>query len=230
MKPVDAALDAHSRLRPLLALLQLASPALPVGGFAYSQGLERAIEDGLVHDAATAERWIADLLTLSLARLDAPLWLRAFDAVATGDDAAFARWNDELLAARETAELRAETRQMGASLARVFVALGLGPLAVEPLAYPAAFAAACAQLGIDREAGLAAFLWAFVENQVLVAVKHVPIGQQAGQALLFALHARLAAAVEQAAALSDDELGSATLGLALASARHETQYSRLFRS
>lgn len=230
MKPVDAALDAHSRLRPLLALLQLASPALPVGGFAYSQGLERAIEDGIVHDAASSERWIADLLTLSLARLEAPLWLRAFDAAARGDEADFARWNDELLAARETAELRAETQQMGASLARVFSALGLKPPTVEPLAYPAAFAAACAQLGIDREAGLAAFLWAFVENQVLVAVKHVPIGQQAGQALLFALHARLAEAVEHAARLQDDELGSAALGYALASARHETQYSRLFRS
>jgi urease accessory protein len=230
MKPVDAALDAHSRLRPLLALLQLASPALPVGGFAYSQGLERAIEDGLVHDTATAERWIADLLTLSLARLEAPLWLRAFDTAARGDDAGFAHWNDELLAARETAELRAETQQMGASLARVSPALGLKAPAVEPLAYPTAFAAACAQLGIDREAGLAAFLWAFVENQVLVAVKHVPIGQQAGQALLFALHARLADAVEHAARLQDDEIGSAALGFALASTRHETQYSRLFRS
>ena len=230
MKPVDVALDAASRLRPLLALLQLASPALPVGGFAYSQGLERAIEDGLVHDTATAERWIADLLTLALARLDAPLWLRAFDAAARGDASGFARWNDELLAARETAELRAETQQMGASLARVFPALGLKPPAVEPLAYPAAFAVACAQLGIDREAGLAAFLWTFVENQVLVAVKHVPIGQQAGQALLFALHARLAQAIEHAAQLPDDDLGSAALGLALASARHETQYSRLFRS
>ena len=230
MKPVDAALEPQARLRPLLALLQLASPALPVGGFAYSQGLERAIEDGVVHDALSAERWIADLLTLSLARLEAPLWLRAFDAAARADDADFARWNDELLAARETAELRAETLQMGASMARVFAALGLHAPAATPLAYPAAFAAACAQLGIDREAGLAAFLWAFVENQVLVAVKHVPIGQQAGQALLFALHARLAAAVEQAARLRDDELGSAALGFALASARHETQYSRLFRS
>jgi len=237
MKPVDAELGAAARLRPLLALLQLASPALPVGGFAYSQGLERAIEDGLVIDAASSERWIADLLTLSLARLEAPLWLRAFDAAARGDIDAFARWNDELLAARETAELRAETVQMGASLARLYPALGLQAPApglqapsLDPLTYPAAFAAACAQLGIDREAGLAAFLWAFVENQVLVAVKHVPIGQQAGQALLFALHARLGAAVQHAASLGDDDLGSAALGYALASARHETQYSRLFRS
>ncbi len=234
MKPADATLDAAfgtvARLRPLLALLQLASPALPVGGFAYSQGLERAIEDGLVHDAATSARWIGDLLTLSLARLEAPLWLRAFDAAAQGDPAAFARWNDELLAARETAELRAETRQMGASLARVMPTLGLVPPSLDPLSYPAAFAAACAGLGIDREAGLAAFLWAFIENQVLVAVKHVPIGQQAGQSLLFALHGALSTSVQTATALRDDELGSAALGYALASARHELQYSRLFRS
>lgn len=234
MKPAAATLDAASasaaRLRPLLALLQLASPALPVGGFAYSQGLERAIEDGLVHDATTSERWIGDLLMLSLARLEAPLWLRAFDAAALADTAALARWNDELLAARETAELRAETQQMGASLARVMPALGLTPPALDPLSFPAAFAAACAGLGIDREAGLAAFLWAFIENQVLVAVKHVPIGQQAGQTLLFALHARLAQAVQTASALRDDELGSAAIGYALASARHELQYSRLFRS
>lgn len=234
MKPADAGLDSAlattARLRPLLALLQLASPGLPVGGFAYSQGLERAIEDGLVYDAASSERWIGDLLTLSLARMEAPLWLRAFDAAAQRDPAAFATWNAELLAVRETAELRAESQQMGASLARVMPALGLTPPALDPLSFPAAFAAACAGLGIDREAGLAAFLWAFIENQVLVAVKHVPIGQQAGQTLLYALHGRLSQAVDTACALRDDELGSAPLGYALASARHELQYSRLFRS
>jgi urease accessory protein len=237
MTPADPLPASDARLRPLLALLQLASPALPVGGFAYSQGLEKAIEDGLVHDAATARRWIADLLSLSLARWEAPLWLRAFDAAAACDDHALAQWNDELLAARETAELRAETQQMGASLLRALPALGVTRSAFDTpggahdaIAFPAAFAFACAALGIDREAGLTAYLWSWAENQMLVAVKSVPLGQQAGQALLFALHAPLAAAVQSAAALRDDELGSAAIGLALASARHETQYSRLFRS
>jgi urease accessory protein len=221
---------SHARLRPLLALLQLASPALPVGGFAYSQGLERTIEDGLVHDAATARRWMEDLLLLSLARWEAPLWLRAFDAAAAGDGAAFARWNDELLAARETAELRTETQQMGASLVRVLPALNVAAPACDPIAYPAAFAAACTCLVIDREVGLTAYLWAWVENQALVAVKSVPLGQQAGQSLLFALHGSLAAAVQTAAQLRDDELGSAAVQFALTCARHETQYSRLYRS
>jgi len=230
VKTADAPLGRDARLRSLLAALHLASPALPVGGFAYSQGLERAIEDRLVADEAGALRWIADLLLLAIARFEAPLWLRAFDACASGDTVAFARCNDELLAARETAELRAESQQMGASLLRLLPALGVEPPAVEPIAYPAAFAAACAAVAVDREAGLAAYLWAWVENQVLVAVKSVPLGQQAGQRLLIALHAPLVRAVAIAAELPDDELGSAAMNFALASARHETQYSRLYRS
>jgi urease accessory protein len=230
MKPVDGILGTEVRLRPLLALLQLASPALPVGAYAYSQGLEKAIEDRLVHDAASAQRWIEDLLTLSLARFEAPLWLRAFDAAAAGDEGAFDRWNTELIAARETAELRAEALQMGASLLRVFPALKLTPPTAEAVAFPMAFAAACSGLGVDREAGLAAYLWAWLEGQTMAAIKCLPLGQQAGQTLLFALHGALMKAVATAASLGDDELGSATVQYALTSARHETQYSRLFRS
>jgi urease accessory protein len=229
--PVErVALGSEARLRTLLGVLHLASPALPVGGFAYSQGLEKAIEDGAVCDAATAQRWIEDLLLLSLARFEAPLWLRAFDAFARSDSAAFATLNSELLAARETAELRAETQQMGASMLRLFPSLGLPALAVEPIAYPAAFAAACAGLGIDREAGLAAYLWAWLENQVLAAVKTVPLGQQAGQQMLMALREPLMRAVSTAAQLRDDELGSAPVAFAITSAQHELQYSRIFRS
>jgi urease accessory protein len=217
-------------LESTLALLQLASPGLPVGGFAYSQGLESAIEAGVVRDAASAQRWIGDLLTLGLARFEAPVWLRVHDAAHAGDDEGVQHWNDELLATRETAELRAESLQMGASLLRVFPALGLAePRLVSPT-YPAAFALACACLGITRDAGLAAYLWAWTENQVLVAVKTVPLGQQAGQAMLSALRRAVSEAVDCATALSDHELGSAAIGLALRSARHETQYSRLFRS
>lgn len=229
MKAIEGSLRAETRLRSLLAVLQLASPALPVGGFAYSQGLEKAIEDGLVQDAGTARRWIGDLL-LSLARFEAPVWLRGFDAAHDGDAPAFAHWNDELLAARETAELRAESRQMGASLARVFPTLKLTPPACDPLSFTLAFAAACAGLGIDREAGLTAYLWSWLENQVLVAVKSVPLGQQAGQQMLFDLHEAVARSVVAATLMNDDDIGSAATQFALTSARHETQYSRLYRS
>jgi urease accessory protein len=223
------ATESTPALGTLLALLQLASPTLPVGGFAYSQGLETAIGDGTVHDAATAQRRIGDLLSLVLARFEAPLWLRVHDAVCAADETLVARWNEELLATRETAELRAETLQMGASLLRVFAALKLSTPHLEAT-YPAAFAIACARLGIARDDGLAAYLWAWTENQALVAMKTIPLGQQAGQAMLTALHPVIRGAVETAAALADDELGTAAVGFALQSARHETQYSRLFRS
>lgn len=230
MNPIDVGVDSAVRLRTLLATLQLASPALPVGGYAYSQGLEQAIDAGVVHDATTAQRWIGDTLLLTLARWEAPLWLRCHAAAACGDTAALITLNDTLLAARETAELRAESRQMGASLLRVLPAFGIAPLPLDPIAYPAAFAAACAALGIESRSGLAAYLWSWIENQVLVAVKSVPLGQQVGQQLLFDLHGPLAEAVAVAEGLPDDELGSAALGLALAATRHETQYSRLYRS
>ena len=222
--------DARVGPRRLLALLQLASPGLPVGGFAYSQGLEKAIEDGVVRDAATAQRWIADLLALSLARFEAPLWLRAWDAWKAGDHARFEHWNEECLAARETAELRAETMQMGVSLVRVLPALGIAPPACSPIAFPMAFAAACAALDVERAAGLAAYLWTWAENQVLVAVKSVPLGQMTGQTLLAGLHVTIESCVRDACAFGDDDLGSGAIHHAVTCARHEAMYSRLYRS
>ena len=230
MNRVEADPGSVPRLRPMLALLQLASPALPVGGFAYSQGLESAISDGRVNDVASAQRWIGDMLRLVLARLEAPLWLRIYDAALAQDERALVHWNEELLATRETAELRAESLQMGASMLRVYTPVQLTVPRLEAATYTAAFAIACEQLGIAREDGLAAYLWAWTENQVLVVVKTVPLGQQAGQAMLFALHGTVQQAVETAATLTDDDLGTVTIGFALRSARHETQYSRLFRS
>ena len=231
MRPVDAPdLGRDLRLKALLAAFHLASPALPVGGFAYSQGLEMAIADGVVNDAASARRWIEDLLLHVLARFEAPLWLRAFDALASGALPRVRALNAELLAARETAELRAESLQMGASLLRLFDAFGIDAPQLAPVVYPVAFAAACSALGIDREAGLTAYLWSWLENQVLAVVKTLPLGQQAGQTTLIELHESIARAVRIAIGLRDDELGSAAVGFALCSARHESLYSRLYRS
>ncbi len=216
----------------LVRLLQLASPALPVGAYSYSQGLEAAMEAGIVCDTASAQRWIEDVLTLSVARMEAPVFLRLCDAWRARDAAGAARWNALLLASRESAELRAETAQMGYSLARLMSELeGPGDLdAWEEISFPAAFAYAAALWSIEPAPALLAYLWAWAENQVMAAVKAVPLGQTDGQRMLLALGKRVTETAERAAALDDDALENFAPGLALLSARHETQYSRLFRS
>lgn len=216
--------------RRLAALLQLASPALPVGAFSYSQGLERAVHDGQVRDGDGTRAWIFALLHGPVAHFDAPVWWRLFHAWQGNDSSAFARWNERFIASRESAELRAETLQMGASLARLAVDLGLRAPAPGALSFPAAFAALSAELDVRPHDGLTAFVWTAVENQVAAAVKAVPLGQVAGQRILLAAHDEIARVVSIASAIADDDLASAAPGLALASALHETQYSRLFRS
>ena len=215
-------------------LLQLASPALPVGAYSYSQGLEAAIESGIVTDAASAERWIGDVLALSVAPMEAPIFLRLAAAWSAGDHAAAARWNEEFVASRETAELRAETLQMGHSLRNLLRDLGVEGAArldeVEDPAYPTAYAFAVTAWRIDEREALSAYLFAWIENQVMAAIKAVPLGQTQGQRMLGALAQRIDAIVESAAAAGDDDLCNFAPGLALASSRHETQYSRIFRS
>jgi len=205
----------------LAKLLQLASPTLPVGAYSYSGGLEAACEEGAVTDAATAERWIGDVLEFSVARMEAPMVFRMMKDQ---------KWNEFFLASRESAELRAETVQMGYSLNRLFKDLGLGEVPVEEPSFPAAFAYAAAQWNIEPEAALQAYLWAWIENQVMAAVKAVPLGQTDGQRMLLALGNRIEALAKKAMQLKDEEIGNFAPNLALLSARHETQYSRLFRS
>ena len=206
----------------LAKLLQLASPVLPVGAYSYSGGLEAAVEAGSVKDAESAARWIGDVIEFSIARLDAPVLLRMLDDPQG--------WNERYLASRETAELRAETVQMGYSLNRLLPELGVAPLEIDEPSFPAAFAQAARAWKIPAREALVAYLWAWAENQVMAAVKAVPLGQTDGQKMLLALGARMEAMVETAQGLADDEIGSFAPGLAMLSSRHETQYSRLFRS
>ena len=215
-------------------LLQLASPALPVGAYSYSQGLEAAVEAGVVRDAPSAARWIGDVLDLAMQSMEAPLFLRLVAAWESGDAGAAHRWNEELIAGRETAELRAETVQMGYSLRGLLRDLGVkgmqGLDAFDEVAFPTAFAFAVAAWRIDARAALAAYVFAWIENQVLAALKSVPLGQTEGQRILMEIAARIPTVVERAGALDDGDLANLAPGLALASARHETQYSRIFRS
>lgn len=222
------------KLSSLLSALHLASPALPVGGFAYSQGLEQAIEERWVGDMEQAYVWIRDGLLLNLARQELPWWLCCYEAAAQQQWETLLDGNQQLSALRETAELRLESLQMSYSMAKLFAqwpsAERLSSLKDTAWSYPAAYAALAACTGVEQETALAAYLWSWVENQVLVAIKAVPLGQIEGQALLHRLKEDIGTACQIAQSTSTAEAGSAAFGLALASARHETQYSRLFRS
>jgi urease accessory protein len=221
----------------LVRLLQLASPALPIGGYSYSQGLEWAIESGSVHDAESARRWFGDLLTLVLPRGEAAMAMRLLRASAAEDWPALAHWNAELRATRESAELTAESEQMAHSLLQLVDDLGLldagaqaSLASLAPATLPGAYALAARGFGIGTETALTAYLWSWLENQVLCAIKTVPLGQVAGQRLLLELGARIPEVVATAVACADDQLANFAPGFAMASCRHETQYTRLFRS
>lgn len=224
-------------MSPAWALLRLASPQLPIGGYSYSQGLEIAVEQGRIFDSASAARWISDQLLLNLARFEAPLLLAHCQAAADEHWSALQRHCDEHRASRETRELHQESRQMGYSLqqlltglpeldepARVFLAQQCEPhLAL-------GWALAARAWGISPQDALAAWLWSWLENQLAVLMKTLPLGQQAAQRMTSELSPHLQQAQVHASSLNLSHLGSAAFGLSLASMGHERQYSRLFRS
>ena len=221
----------------LARLLRLASPVLPVGAFSYSQALEWAVEAGTVKDAASAQTWIVDALTLTMARCEAPVLMRLMTAWQTRNLPALQHWNDFFLASREGAELRAETLQMGRAMRTLISRSNEFPTstcdwldAIEEPTYPTAFAAAIADWQIEPRAAMTAYLWSWAENQVVAAMKLVPLGQTDGQRLLAALIDMLPATLDSIFAIDDDDIGTLAHGFAIASAQHETQYSRLFRS
>ena len=221
----------------LLHLLQLASPSLPVGAYSYSQGLETAMARGLVHDEPSARAWIVDMLNEIVARFEAPLTWRLIQAFEARDVDAVADWTAKFLASRDSAEFRAETVQMGYSLAKL-----LGELAPDDkvlltllqqqaeIPFPTALAAATVALRVPAESALLGMLFSWAENQVLACVKSVPLGQVSGQRLLLSLTEAIEAAAVTARTLADDELSNWSPGLSLLSMQHEVQYSRLYRS
>jgi urease accessory protein len=217
----------------LLRLFHLVSPALPVGAFAYSQGLEYAVQARWVHDEATALDWLDGVSRFGLGTLDLPILLRLHRAWAAGDTASVRRWSDWLMAARDTSELREEDRHLGRALAQILATLGMDE-AREWLhattTFASMFALASVRWCIEADTAAQGYLWAWTENQVLATVKLVPLGQSAGQRLLHSLSAAIPAIVEAAQCVPDQDLGIGSVSQALASAMHESQYSRLFRS
>lgn len=223
----------------LLQLMWLASPALPVGGFSYSEGLESAVESGRVAGEAQARDWLLDQLQLNLARSDLAVAAKAIRAWQRDDAITVDELNRWVATTRESSELRAQTEQMGRSLvewlknrpgasadARLAQLAALAPAPT----WPIAFALATAQTGAPPREALLAYAFGWAENMTQAAIKCVPLGQSAGQRILAALADAIPAAVDHAMALADSERQAYTPMLAILSAQHETQYSRLFRS
>jgi len=217
----------------LLQLIWLASPALPVGGFSYSEGLESAVEWAGVDTEARASDWIVAQLQLTLARCDLPVLLQAVTAARAADRPRLEQLDAWVRQTRETLEFRLQTEQMGRSLADWL--RGLHPEDAglfdgwQPT-YPVAFAVAAARTEASATDIGAAFCFGWAENMVQTAIKSVPLGQSAGQRMLHRLAGEIPAALAHAATLDDDGRQALSPMLAILSARHETQYSRLFRS
>lgn len=221
----------------LSRLLQLASPMLPVGAYSYSQGLEWAIECGDVCDLDTAKAWIGDALEIYQASFELPMLYRLYQAWQGNNMVAVREWDAFYQAGRDTAEALAETKQMGYSLCRLLNDLNELPADLlaninslrEP-AFPTVYAAIAQYWQIPVRDVLQAYAWGWLENQASAAMKSVPLGQVAGQKILFALGQTLPLVVESAITLQDDEISNLNPLLSIAGCLHETQYSRLFRS
>lgn len=218
----------------LLALLHLSSPALPVGAFAYSQGLEYALDIGWCKNAEQVSSWITDNLKFGLGQLDLPVYLRAYAAWKNNDIDLVKLWNKTLLSFRESKELYLEDIQVGSA----YVQWHLGQdierqsdvLAIELPTVVTMNALAAVKSNIDVNTALMGFTWSWCENQVTCASKALPLGQTQAQQILQQLIPVIADVCDAAKQIADDDIGTGLMGLAMASSLHEQQYSRLFRS
>lgn len=219
---------------PLLRLMQLVSPALPVGAYAYSQGLETAVSRGWVNTEEETKLWISGLLRHNLALVDLPVLFRLYAAFSRADDAAVYHWSGFLAACRETRELRQEDQHLGQALARLLTDLGIESAhrwrRAATASFAVSFALAATMWRIPARAAASGYAFAWLENQVASAVKLVPLGQTAGQRILSAVQQDIPALIAEAQRFDDDEIGFSAPAFAVGSAWHETEYTRLFQS
>ncbi len=219
----------------LLYLLQLASPALPVGAYSYSEGLETLVDNGVINNQENLWYWIEQELRYGAIRLEVAVMLRSHQNFCEGDIEALKAWNAWLSAARETEELRQQSWQMGHSLLKLLVDLqpqlqSVASAVGSPCNYAVVFGIAAAHWQIDSHAAILGYLHSWSANLISAGVKLIPLGQTAGQRLLLGLRDLLIEVTEEVLTLEDDDLNSCGWGLALASMAHQTQYTRLFRS
>lgn len=219
----------------LIRLMQLSSVSLPVGGYSFSQGLEYAIDCGWLRKQDQVYDWLEMQLLHSVAQVDLPLLRLMIQAAENQDTEEIIRLNDLALACRETKELRLTDTAMGEALVRLLNSLQVpqpfahGPSA-EDVSFVSMFALAAAHWQINCSTALLGFSWAWLENQVAAATKLVPLGQTQSQILIGELQPVISEAIQLAETLEEDQIGAGLPALAIASALHEQQYSRLFRS
>lgn len=218
-------------------LLQLCSANLPVGGFSFSQGLEYAVENQLVNSAEETKQWLNINLQYALAYTDLAILKRLFLALQKQDLESFTFWNQHIIACRESRELLLADLAMGKALMRLLQQLNginlshVGTLfEIAEISFVSAFALASHAFDLDLISAQSGFCWTFIDNQVAAATKLVPLGQTQAQNLLFDLGQKIQAPIELANKIADEDIGASLPHLAMASAWHETQYSRLFRS
>lgn len=224
----------------LLNLLQLASPTLPVGAYSYSDGLETLVERGIINNSKSIKHWLEQELSYGAIRLEAAVMLRGYRSATNQNFDDLGYWNAWLSAAKETAELRSQSLQMGNSLIRLLLDLehptstislqDLATAAGYPCNYAIAFGIAAATWQIDTTSAVLGYLHSWASNLIGAGVKLIPLGQTAGQQLLLEINSNITLATQEILILEDDDLCSCGWGLALASMAHETQYTRLFRS
>ncbi|MCY7294932.1 urease accessory protein UreF [Alteromonas sp. a30] len=236
---VRSSVDTNAMLPSLKLnrLLQLCSANLPIGGFSFSQGMEYAVEQGWITDVSSCKSWILTLLYESIASTDLPILGRAFHAIEQQQLTELRYWNEHLLACRESKEMYFADVAMGKALMRLLRQLEgvdetpfTNAFEQPNVSFVAAFACAAWLWQLDISSTQSGFCWTVIDSQVAAATKLVPLGQTQAQQLLFDLSEQVAPVIESANRLSDDELGNSLPRLAMASAWHETQYSRLFRS
>jgi urease accessory protein len=215
----------------LLRLLHLSSAGLPVGAYAFSHGLEYAIEAGWLNTDSDIEEWLSAQLRFSLAALDLPILFRLDCALAADDHDAVRYWNALILASRETRELQLTDTATGLALQKLLPEFGMQIVAMQgPVSFVTAFAQAARYWHINAEMAGLGLCWSWIENQVNAATKLLPMGQTQAQRMMHSLQAQVPAAIALAANVADADIGVSLPALSIASMHHETQYSRLFRS
>ena len=229
----------------LLRLFQLVSPSLPVGAYSYSEGLETLTQNGEVCDRETLQHWLGQELEVGAVRMEGAIVVRAYRALQDNDAMIGLRyWSQWYGAARETEELRNQSLQMGRSMMKILQGLEgsgdfdrllwdppmLQQLLEERWHFPIAFAIVAVAWEIVLPDALLGYFQSWSSNLIAAGMKLIPLGQTDGQRIGCSMQKPIAEAVLKVLTLDDDDLGSCSWGVALASMQHETLYSRLFRS